>query len=589
MRSRTSLCNRADLRVDFTRFAPLWALYTVLLAALIMLFLPQNEIAYSTASSLTGLAGLMAPVQFGYALITAQCLFGYLYDTRLCYALHAMPQTRLCRFRTHVLAGLLFALLPDLLGAGLCWVIAPELGTAVAWWLAAVAGQYFFFWGLAVLSVLCAGNRVGGALVYGIGNFLPLLAAWLAGSIFQPLLFGIPVPTEPFSVACPLVGLTREDYLTLVAPRVDAEFHRILEAVYPNEERMLYLALCCGCSLVFLLLAGRLYRKRDLEAAGELLAVKALRPVFLLLFTLAAGAFLQLFASVFVGSSSTTYGYLLTGMVVGYFVGRMLLARQVNVFRLRAVPGIAAICAVFFALLLLTGLDVTGIIRSLPAKDSIASVSVIPYIYEDGVGVTSSDPDDIQSILTLHQGEVDCWKSWRNANRGISGLLTDTYQRNLRSENSDTIWLTLRYQLKNGQAVERVYQVDTRSQGGAIAAGFLRRPENVLDVKNRSELHALGVRQVELYGDWGCGSYCTVSDITGLLNAIYDDCAAGRILPGVYLEDTDGYLGTLSLIRQNPEQDPERSIWLPIYDSYTSTVRYLEEHAVAFPEDGERP
>ena len=72
MRSRTSLCNRADLRVDFTRFAPLWALYTVLLAALIMLFLPQNEIAYSTASSLTGLAGLMAPVQFGYALMTAQ-------------------------------------------------------------------------------------------------------------------------------------------------------------------------------------------------------------------------------------------------------------------------------------------------------------------------------------------------------------------------------------------------------------------------------------------------------------------------------------------------------------------------------------
>ena len=309
MRSRTSLCNRADLRVDFTRFAPLWALYTVLLAALIMLFLPQNEIAYNTASSLAGLAGLMAPVQFGYALITAQCLFGYLYDTRL------------CRFRTHVLAGLLFALLPDLLGAGLCWVIAPELGTAVAWWLAAVAGQYFFFWGLAVLSVLCAGNRVGGALVYGIGNFLPLLAAWLAGSIFQPLLFGIPVPTEPFYVACPLVRLTREDYLTLVAPRVDAEFHRILEAVYPNEERMLYLALCCGCSLVFLLLAGRLYRKRNLEAAGELLAVKALRPVFLLLFTLAAGAFLQLFASVFVGSS-TTYGYLLTGMVVGYFVGR---------------------------------------------------------------------------------------------------------------------------------------------------------------------------------------------------------------------------------------------------------------------------
>ena len=583
MRSRTSLCNRADLRVDFTRFAPLWALYTVLLAAIIMMCLPQSKTAYDTAYVLSGLAGLMAPIQFCYALLTAQCLFGYLYDTRLCYTIHAMPQTRLCRFRTHVLAGLLFALVPDLLAAGLCWVIAPEVKTAVAWWLVAAAGQYVFFFSFAVLSVLCAGNRVGGALVYGIGNFLPLMAAWLAGSIFQPLLFGITVPTEPFDLACPLVQLTREDYLTLVAPVVDVNVGPVLEAIYPGQARMAYLALCCAFALVFLIVAGGLYRDRPLESAGELLAVKALRPVFLLLFTLAAGAFLQLFASIVVGS--TAYGYLLAGMVVGYFVGKMLLERQVNVFRLRAIPGIAAICAVFFALLLLTGLDVTGIIRAVPAEDSIASVSVIPYISEDGLGVTSQDPADIQAVLALHRGEVDSWKSWRKDNRGISGLLTESYGHSLFGEDRNSIRLTLRYQLKNGRMVEREYQVETQSKSGSIAADFLKRPENVLGIKDRSALYSIGVRKVEVYGDWGCGSYCTVSDITGLLNAIYDDCAAGRILPGVYLEDTDGYLGTLSLIRQ----DQERIIWLPIYDSYTSTVSYLEENTVAFPEDGERP
>ena len=424
---------------------------------------------------------------------------------------------------------------------------------------------------------------MGGALVYGIGNFLPLMAAWLAGSIFQPLLFGITVPTEPFDLACPLVQLTREDYLTLVAPVVDVNVGPVLEAIYPGQARMAYLALCCAFALVFLVLAGGLYRDRPLESAGELLAVKALRPVFLLLFTLAAGAFLQLFANIFVGS--TAYGYLLAGMVVGYFVGKMLLERQVNVFRLRAIPGIAAICAVFFALLLLTGLDVTGIIRAVPAEDSIASVSVIPYISEDGLGVTSQDPADIQAVLALHRREVDSWKSWREDNRGISGLLTESYGHSLFGEDRNSIRLTLRYRLKNGRMVEREYQVETQSKSGSIAADFLKRPENVLDVKDRSELYSIGVRKVEVYGDWGCGSYCTVSDITGLLNAIYDDCAAGRILPGVYLEDTDGYLGTLSLIRQ----DQERSIWLPIYDSYTSTVSYLEENTVAFPEDGERP
>ena len=578
MRSRTSLCNRADLRVDFTRFAPLWALYTVFLAAIIMMCLPQNKTAYDTASVLSGLAGMMAPIQFCYALLTAQCLFGYLYDTRLCYAIHAMPQTRLCRFRTHVLAGLLFALVPNLLAAGLCWVIAPEVEAAIVWWLVAVAGQYLFFFSFAVLGVMCAGNRVGGALVYAIGNFLPLLAAWIAGSVFQPLLFGITVPTEPFMTACPLVQLTREDYLTLVAPVVteaDGSLNPVLEAIYPGQARMAYLALCCAFSLVFLILAGSLYRERALEAAGELLAVKALRPVFLLLFTLAAGAFLQLFASVFVGS--TAYGYLLAGMVVGYFVGKMLLERQVNVFRLRALPGIAAICAVSFALLLLTGLDATGIIRSIPAEDSIASVSVIPVAHNVGLGVTSEDPADIQAVLALHRGEVDSWKSWRKDNGGIPGLLTETYQRNLHLGDENPIWLTLRYQLKNGRSAERVYLVNPQSEGGTIAVGFLERPENVLGVKDRWELAKLDIRQVDIYWD-SDRKNSTVDNIPGLLEAIFDDCAAGRILPGYYLE-ASGHLGSMRLFLQD-----DTDIWVNIYDTFTSTVSYLEDHAVDRPE-----
>ena len=578
MRSRTSLCNRADLRVDFTRFAPLWALYTVFLAAIIMMCLPQSKSAYDTASVLSGLAGMMAPIQFCYALLTAQCLFGYLYDTRLCYAIHAMPQTRLCRFRTHVLAGLLFALVPNLLAAGLCWVIAPEVEAAIVWWLVAAAGQYLFFFSFAVLGVMCAGNRVGGVLVYAIGNFLPLLAAWFAAYAFQPLLFGITVPTEPFMTACPLIQLTREDYLTLVAPVVteaDGILQLELEAIYPGQARMAYLALCCAFSLVFLIVAGSLYRERALESAGELLAVKALRPVFLLLFTLAAGAFLQLFASVFVGS--TAYGYLLAGMVVGYFVGKMLLERQVNVFRLRAIPGIAAICAVSFALLLLTGLDATGIIRSIPAEDSIASVSVIPVAHDVGLGVTSEDPADIQAVLALHRGEVDSWKSWRKDNGGIPGLLTETYQHNLHPGDENPIWLTLRYQLKNGRSAERVYLVNPQSESGTIAVGFLERPENVLGVKDRWELAKLDIRQVDIYWD-SDRKNSTVDNIPGLLEAIYDDCEAGRILPGYYLE-ASGHLGSMRLFLQD-----DTDIWVNIYDTFTSTVSYLEDHAVDRPE-----
>lgn len=579
MRSRTSLCNRADLRVDFTRFAPLWAVYTAVLLALILMGMPYRPSAHSQASVLTTLTGLMAPVQFCYALVTSLTLFGYLYDARLCYAIHAMPQTRLCRFRTHVLSGLLFALAPDLLGAGLCLIIAPDVPEVTALWLIAVFGQYLFFFGFAVLAALCAGNRVGGVLIYGIGNFLSLLVGWIVYAVFQPLLYGVSLTMEPYIDACPLLRLTRESYIILES-ELNANFDLILKSAAPGTEQLGCLALCCCFSLVFLLIAGRLYRNRSLESAGELLSVKALRPVFLLLFTLCAGALFHILASIFVAASNSTYGYLMLGMVIGYFGGKMLLNRQVNVFKLRAVPGIAAICAVFLALLLLIGLDVPGIIRSIPDQEAIASVSVTAAERS----ITLDTPQDIQAALALHREQVDAWSSWRNANRGITGLLTDTTDLSadeteavLGPVSGNAIHLTLSYRLKSGKTLERKYIVDVHSPGGELAGAFLTRPEAVLGVKSREELNALAGQVAVFCNDYQNRSFSIDNPLT-LLNAIYDDCEAGRFLPGAYLPNGDNKLSRLFTLEIFTMDTAPRSfsLWLPIDSSYTSTVSCMK-------------
>ena len=108
MKSRTSFFDRTVLKKDITRFAPLWALY--LIGGLMIAI--SSGISGDELNEVLGGLGI---VSFSYAILVAQLLFGDLFNTRLCNALHAMPLRREGWFFTHVIAGILFSLVPNLL------------------------------------------------------------------------------------------------------------------------------------------------------------------------------------------------------------------------------------------------------------------------------------------------------------------------------------------------------------------------------------------------------------------------------------------------------------------------------------------
>ena len=82
MKSRTSFFNPVVLRKNLTRFAPLWVLYAVAeVLALLTLDLDSERII---ANDLNYVMGPVAMFHMVYALITAACLFGDLFDSRLC-------------------------------------------------------------------------------------------------------------------------------------------------------------------------------------------------------------------------------------------------------------------------------------------------------------------------------------------------------------------------------------------------------------------------------------------------------------------------------------------------------------------------
>lgn len=575
MRSRKSLFNAADLRVDFTRFAPLPALYTVGLAVMILTSLANVRSYYSSVSTIRSVIGTMAPIQFVYALLISQCLFGYLFDSRLSSAIHALPQTRGSRFRTHVFSGLLFSLLPHLILAVLCHFVRKEVDAMTGWWLLVSELQSVYFFGLAVLAALCAGNRVGGLMVYGLLTCLPMLLLFLVSTLVQPLMFGVEINTDHLEYCWPLAQMTGEEYMDIVTNWPDPYQDAVVQSITPNARSFVYLGVSAGLGALAVILAGQMYRRRQLECAGELLSVKWLNPLFLVLYVLAFGTLCQLLVSLF-GDDNLNIS-LFVGIVLGYYTGLMLLQRQVNVFKLKTVPAAIGLCAAVLVPLMLLGLDVPGIIRKVPEENRIVSVSIGSSSINSGAGFTTESREDIAKLRTVHEVQVQSWEDWRSRNPSPLSILESTYNRNLiLADAYDTaVFVRLTYKLTDGSTLRRSYRVPVDTEAGQACKAFLARPENMLGVSSREELLRQSIDSVDSYIYDGYGShYVAQEDMPGLLNALYDDCEAGKLLPDVFMPGDRSVLYSVSIVPRGNDIN----IWLYIYDNGTETEQYLKTH-----------
>lgn len=115
MKSKTSFFNKTVFKKNLTRFAPVMAVYTLCLILGMMMLYQINEEMGRTfwfASRIAGNLQLMGLVNLLFAPLVAMLLFGDLYNSRMCNALHAMPMRRETLFLTNVVSGLLFSMIP---------------------------------------------------------------------------------------------------------------------------------------------------------------------------------------------------------------------------------------------------------------------------------------------------------------------------------------------------------------------------------------------------------------------------------------------------------------------------------------------
>ena len=474
MRSGTSFFNSTLYRKTMLRFWPLWVAYGLMWLFLLPFNLLNNYFSMRGASvSSVELANRLVEyardipntLQFGvfvacgYGVLCAMAVFGYLYNNRSACMMHALPLRRETLFGTQYLAGLSFVLLPNLVVAGITLAVELPLVAQECWgtslaslgiWLLVQSGVCLFFFSFASFCAMFTGHILALPAFYGILNMLAYVLNMLINIVLSDFFFGFSMHSGR--------GSALAQILTPIWPLTEAvEWDPVQETVNgitatTGEWYLLSpgtVAAYAAAGVVLAVLALLVYRKRQVESAGDVVSVRLVRPVFLYGVAFCSGLCFGVYTTAFFGwrNRLSLAVCVVVWAVVGYFVAQMLLCKSFRV--LKYWKGAAASFVVMAVLCVACLTDVMGITAWAPQADEVVSIDVdcrINYPYDSGnsTQVNVTDREQIAQIVALHQAIVD--------HRDTVDSSSSHYQ-----SGDDYTYLDVIYTLSDGSTVERDY------------------------------------------------------------------------------------------------------------------------------------
>lgn len=505
MKLKTSFFKGVTLKKDILRFAPIWALYLIGMLMVLLEMGSYGDYDNFARNRMPGLVVGFGVVNLCYAGICANLLFGDLYNTKLCYSLHAMPYRRESWLLTHLVSGLLFSLVPNLIASLYLMFVLESYWFLALYWLLAMTLQYLFFYGVASVSVLLTGNRFAMLLVYAGFNFVAMLLYATVNVIYIPMLEGVIANLEDFSIFSPVVRLFSFDYFTFT--RIENKYQDIYDITkyfYRYDglaDGWGYLAILGVMGLAAMAASFWLYRRRHLESAGDFVAFPKLKSIACVIMTLCVALCFALVGELF----GSYIAWLIVGLIVGFFGSLMLLERRLRVFRKKTFLGFAAMALAVTLSLLSVYCDWFGIESWTPKADRVQSVTVSNTRYDryyDGMRVTLEEEADIAQIIAAHQDILD----------RVDGNYSSYH----------TVCLT--YKMKSGRTVVRYYHAPATGQGYAIVRSYLYNTDSVLGFTDAAQA-APNVRYM----------YCSKGQIPAalyeaVLGALQTDCKNGYVL-----------------------------------------------------------
>lgn len=475
MRSGTSCFNSTLYRKTMLRFWPLWAAYGLMWLFMVPFNLLNNYFSMGRGSVIQAeraqvlvesARDIPTTLQFGvfvaccYGVLCAMAVFGYLYNSRSACMMHALPLRREALFGTQYLAGLSFALLPNLVVAGITLAAELPLVPQNSWgtclgslgiWLLAQSGVNLFFFSFASFCAMFTGHILALPAFYGVLNLLVYVLDMLIRRLLNDFFFGFSVYyggdmvrlPEIFTPIWILSGATSWHVSSGTVDGVT----KTINAYYLQDPGIV--AAYAAAGVVLAVLALLVYRQRQVESAGDVVSVRLVRPIFKYGVAFCSGLCLGMFTTAFFGwrSRLALAVCVVVWAVIGCFVAQMLLSKSFRV--LRYWKGAAASCVVMALLCVACFTDVLGLTAWVPQVGEVASITVdcrlnYPYDSGDATLYNVTDPQQIQKVVAMHQAIVD--------HRDTVDSSSSRYE-----PGDDYTYLRVTYTLTDGSVVERDY------------------------------------------------------------------------------------------------------------------------------------
>ncbi len=542
MQSKKSYFDKAIFRNNISRFW-LLGIFHLIIWVLGMPVMVSNMARYTEFGGsvdiykyILGFGAYGAPAMaFGFAIWSVMALFSYQSTTKSVSMYHSLPVTRANLFITNYLSGISLILLPAALVSALTWLVAAVNGIGgAAIYIVQCFGIYalsfVFFFGFACLCAQLTGNTMATAMLYVFLNFVVAIFEFCIRAIMGMFIYGIRMGGLTFEKLIPMAYLYYGRIKTV----------NTLPA-YSGWKYLLVIAVV-GCLMTAA--AWFLYQRRHSESAGDIIAVRRLRPFFKYLFasviTLLLGlAFYGIIFSSLFRNQNNLAAFtvcMLGGAFIGYFVTEMALRKTLKVFK-TAWKGFAVFAALVIVMMGIIGFDVLGAEKWVPAAAELESIELT--VNGESLALSANDPL-VARVLEIHQKIV----ASKSENEGVleayyeysgtSGYDGRYYELN----SSFSLYIT--YKKTNGGVSERYYTLpvqfdpNTGMATNEIPAMIEELYSQPSAVKARTRIlwesdvsvTSIEVVEVSVYSS----TYVDNEDFAGLMEAAKADIQQGNML-----------------------------------------------------------
>lgn len=499
MKLKISCFNKTIFKKNLTLYWPLWTAFLLymLAAAPVSLYQYMHGFVVNPGSrQFTALRSVFSAstepvVIFAFCVAAVMAVFSYLYTAKNANGIHGLPVTRLELFITNALSAFTFLALAELIAfiasvfvGIMCGVTKIDI---LFFAFLMQLGITFFGVAFSTCIAMLTGHIMALPAYCVIANYLYVIVRYIAETLILELTYGLSDlwGNDKLFVLSPLYYLSQKVDAGLEYSTVDRTVCGI------TIEGGSVVAGYAVFGVVLLIQAYRLYRKRQLETAGDIIAVKFMKPIFRFGVGIFGGTTLGLVLADLFYFETVKYSderfliklfFVLACNLIGFFAAEMLMEKNFRIFSKNIlIQASVSVATVLIFMGCIHG-DVFGLERQLPKKEEIVKAFVdfdYPVKYEG---------EEIEELLALHQQILD------EKDATLASMAQD----------NANYGATIRYLLKDGS-------VFTRSYNLLIEEGYYDNPNAVSGKLIAKELEAERLTQYLLGVNYETNRYLTGS------------------------------------------------------------------------------